>query len=136
MAGVAAIALLVCGCSSDDEPASSTSSTSEAADDGTVGREPGPIELSVGERATIELEANPTTGYRLEPASEPDSSVIHVVSDEYRSASSDAVGAGGTQVMVIEGVAAGTTTLDLRYVRPWEDGGEPAETAAFEVTVT
>jgi hypothetical protein len=38
--------------------------------------------------------------------------------------------------MVFEGVTAGTTTLSLSYVRPWETGVEPAETAEFPVTVT
>ena len=154
LVGVAVFAAVLAGCGDGDDQSTSTSttavpsttaepsttaapSTSAAPDDsGEVVTAPGPIELSVGGRATIELEANPTTGYQWEPASEPDSSVLRVVSDEYRSGGSGAVGSGGTQVMVIEGVAAGSTTLDLRYVRPWEDGGEPAETAAYEVTVS
>jgi inhibitor of cysteine peptidase len=147
---VTVLAAVLAGCGNGDDDAATTTSTTAAPSTtaessttaqpdeggGEVITTPGPIELSVGGRATIQLEANPTTGYQWEPASEPDSSVLRVVSDEYVAADSDVVGSGGTQVMVIEGVAAGSTTLELRYVRPWEDGGEPAETAAYDVTVS
>ena len=86
---------------------------------------PGPVELAVGESATLELEANPTTGYQWEPSAEPDAAVIRIVSDTYVAPDSAAMGAGGTQRIVIEGVAAGTTTLELRYVRPWEADADP-----------
>ena len=62
--------------------------------------------------------------------------MIRVVSDTYEGADSNVVGSGGTQEVVIEGTGAGTTTFELRYVRPWEDGVAPAETATFDVTVS
>ena len=144
MAAATLVALTaVAACSSSDsegattttEPAGST--TTAAQDGGDLVTEPGPVSLGVGDRATLELEANPTTGYQWELATEPDSSVVSVVSDTYTAATSDTgmVGAGGTQVIVIEGVAAGTTTLELRYVRPWETDGAAAETASFDITV-
>jgi enoyl-CoA hydratase/carnithine racemase len=45
-------------------------------------------------------------------------------------------GAGGTQEIRIEGVAAGTATLEFGYRRPWETGVPPTETASFPVTVS
>jgi inhibitor of cysteine peptidase len=139
----AAAVLLVGACSSDDSANTDTSSTSTTAAEettttveGTVIDEPGPVSLAVGEQVTLELQANPTTGYQWEPSAEPDASVITIVSDTYVAGGSDAMGAGGTQRIVIEGKAAGTTTLALRYVRPWETDAAPADTASYEITVS
>lgn len=138
---VAALALLG-ACSSDggSEDAASTTTTTAAttttAGESTVIDTPGPVALGVGERATLVLDANPTTGYQWEPATEPDAAVMKIVSDTYEAGGSDAMGAGGTQRIVIEGVAAGTATLELRYVRPWEADAPPAETASYAVTVS
>lgn len=129
-------------CSSDSEGSKDSSTTTESTSttssvpEGQVVTESGPIDLAVGETATIRLEANPTTGYQWEPSSAPDEAVIRVVSDRYEADASDAVGSGGTQEIVIEGTGAGTTTFELRYVRPWEQDGTPAETATFDVTVS
>ena len=133
---VAALALLG-ACSSEDSGSTTTTTvaTTTTAGEGTVIDTPGPVELGVGERATLVLDANPTTGYQWEPASEPDAAVMKIVSDTYEAGGSDAMGAGGTQRIVIEGVAAGTATLELRYVRPWETDVAPAETASYDITV-
>lgn len=141
LAALSAVALL--GCSSDSssdttsttEPERSTTTTEASSDDGPVVTEPGPVSLEVGGRATLELEANPTTGYQWELSAEPDTSIVTIVSDTFVAPDSSAMGAGGTQRMVVEGVAPGTTSIDLRYVRPWETDAEPAETATFELTV-
>jgi inhibitor of cysteine peptidase len=140
VAAVAALALLG-ACSSDDSSSgdattTTAAATSTTASEGTVITSPGPVELAVGERATLELEANPTTGYQWEPSAEPDAAVVTIVSDTYVAGGSDAMGAGGTQRIVVEGVAAGTTTLELRYVRPWESDTPPAETASYQITVS
>jgi inhibitor of cysteine peptidase len=137
---VALTALAACS-SSDSEGATTTteasSSTTTAQDGGDIVTEPGPVSLGVGDRATLELEANPTTGYQWELATEPDAAVVSVVSDTYTASTTDSgmVGAGGTQRIVIQGVAAGSTTLELRYVRPWETDGAAAQTASFDITV-
>lgn len=143
LAAMSTVVLLGCSSDSSDDSSTTTSAaadssttTSAAAADGPVVTEPGPVELEVGGRATLELSANQTTGYQWELAAEPDAAVVTVVSDTYVAAESDAMGAGGMQRVVVEGVAAGTTTLELRYVRPWEADAEPAETATYELTVT
>lgn len=134
---------MTAGCSSDDTAASTTTtaaptkdaSTTTTAAEGTVIDSPGPVDLAVGESATLVLEANPTTGYQWEPSVEPDAAVISIVSDTYVAPDSAAMGAAGSQRIVIKGVAAGTTTLELRYVRPWEADQAPAETASYDITV-
>ena len=116
----------------------STTVASSDADGGGVITEAGPVALTVGGRATIELATNPTTGYQWELATEPDTTIVSVVSDEYTAAEAadGMVGTGGIQKVVLQGVAAGTTTIELRYVRPWETDRSGAETATFAVTVS
>lgn len=138
--GVTAALLFSVGCSSDDSSSDDSTTTTAAkttttAAEGTVIDQPGPVSLKVGETATIVLEANPTTGYQWEPAVEPDAAVVRIVSDNYEAPDSDAMGAAGSQRIVIEGVAAGTTELELKYIRPWEPDATPAETATYQVTV-
>lgn len=100
----------------------------DAADDGAV------IEMKVGERVSLELEGNPTTGYSwqviatdpavLAPAGEPD----------YES-SSDASGAGGTFTFRFDAVGAGETEVVLQYFRSWEEPTDTAGRFAFTVRV-
>jgi inhibitor of cysteine peptidase len=146
LSAVALVVLVVGGVApacTEDSPdvttaTSERSSTTSTAPDGpasvTVSGS-GPIALGVGQRAVIELESNATTGYRWAPTAEPDAEVITVVSDTYVAPGSQLAGAGGTQRIVVEGVAAGTTTLALGYSRPWEQDTPPARTATFDITV-
>ena len=137
---VGPLALSAVACSSSDgdakESTTTTTATTTTAAEGEVITASGPIALAVGERATIRLDANPTTGYQWEPSAAPDEAVVRIVSDRYEGADSNVVGSGGTQEIVVEGTGAGTSTLELRYVRPWEEGAEPAETATFDITVS
>ena len=138
------VAALAAGCSSssDSSTADSTTTTTAAgastttAGGGVTVTEPGPVSLKPGEQATIILDSNPTTGYSWELTSAPDTAVVRVVSDTYVPPSTQVPGAGGTQEIRIEGVAAGTATLEFGYRRPWETGVPPTETASFPVTVS
>jgi inhibitor of cysteine peptidase len=135
LVALVALPLAACGGDSDSSSGDGSGSGDEKVSAVTV-TESGPVKLAVGERATIELEANPSTGYQWEPTTEPDTAVVRVVSDTYTAGPTDRVGAAGTQKIVVEGVAAGTTTFTLGYVRPWETDTPPAETASFEITVS
>jgi inhibitor of cysteine peptidase len=138
------VAALAAGCSSssDSSSADSTTTTTAAgastttAGGGVTVTEPGPVSLKPGEQATIILDSNPTTGYSWELTSAPDTAVVRVVSDTYVPPSTQVPGAGGTQEIRIEGVAAGTATLEFGYRRPWETDVPPTETASFPVTVS
>lgn len=150
LVSILAVTAVACSDSSDETSTTSTASTAtstttggDAGDDasgngGTVYKESGPIQLGVGEQATIDLVANPTTGYQWELSTQPDAAVVTVVSDVYTATptADGMVGSGGTQRIVIQGVAAGTASIDLRYVRPWETDQSGAETATFAVTVS
>ncbi len=128
---------------SDDESASTTTrpekvttTTAATGEDGEVITASGPVSLAVGERATIELDGNVTTGYSWTISTQPDPAVVRVVSDEYVGPGEGApTGQGGQQRVVLEGVATGTTTMTMSYARPWETDVPPTETATFDITV-
>ncbi|UDY36520.1 protease inhibitor I42 family protein [Dermatobacter hominis] len=139
-------AVPLAACSDDDDSATTTtaaerSTTTATAgggsgQDGEVITASGPVELGVGERVTIELEGNVTTGYSWTIDQQPDAAVVEVVSDRYVGPGDGAAaGQGGHQEVVLEGVAAGTTTLGMGYARPWEEGTPPVQTATFAITV-
>jgi predicted secreted protein len=136
---VLATAAVVVGCSSDEPTGPAVEERSlgpeTGPEDGPVIEEPGPIQLAVGDRATIRLESNVTTGYQWGPLSGPDPAVVRIVTTNYRPAESDRAGAPGTQDIVLEGVAPGTSVLELGYARPWEQGEPPARTASYTITV-
>lgn len=146
--GAAVLAFVpLAACGDDDDSASTTTKpteTTEATDKATTtakGQEgdvitaSGPVDLTVGGTATIELEGNVTTGYTWTVSQEPDAAVVKVVSNEYVAPEGGAPGAGGHQKVVLEGVSAGTTTLEMIYAREFEKDQPPAETATFPITV-
>jgi len=118
------------------QPTPSTSPSTSAPESAVTVTGSGPITLKVGERATIRLQANKTTGYEWDLTAPPDAAVVTVVSDTYIAPDTPLVGAGGTQEFVVEGIAAGSTTVALGLARPWEEGTPPVETATFDVTVS
>jgi inhibitor of cysteine peptidase len=91
------------------------------------------IELRTGDRLSISLGGNPTTGYSWGLAA-VDERVLAPKGKPGYAASSEAVGAGGVFAFEFEAVAAGQTALHLVYRRPWEKR-RPAQTFAVNVTV-
>lgn len=111
--------------------------SSSSGSDNVVYTSSASIALKPGQQATIKLEANATTGYEWTITEQPDTKVAKVTSNKYESktSASGMVGVGGTQVLVIQGVAKGTTTLKLEYKRSFEADQPPANTATFPITV-
>lgn len=81
----------------------------------------GTVEASVGDEITISLAGNPTTGYTWNVL-EPRNADVVAFDDRDYEAESDAVGAGGTEELTFEAVAAGEATIELGYFQPWEPG--------------
>ncbi|WP_174184738.1 protease inhibitor I42 family protein [Nocardia barduliensis] len=93
--------------------------------------------LLVGQRLVVALPANPSTGYSWSIA-RIDSSVVKqdgAADYEPDSAEPVAPGAGGTAVWNFVGVAAGVTTLQMEYARPWDQGLTPARTFSLTIEV-
>ena len=79
-----------------------------------------PIEVQAGERFTIELDSNATTGYSWVLGNPVDENILRLVHSDYISPKNGLSGAGGNQVWVFEALHPGTTTIVLEYKRSWE----------------
>lgn len=100
----------------------------DAGDDGAT------IQMKVGERVSLELEGNPTTGYSWQIAS-IDPAVLAPAGEPDYSSSSDADGAGGTYTFHFAAVAAGETEVVLLYFPSWEEPAGTAGRFAFTAVV-
>ena len=92
-------------------------------------------QLQKGQTLVVTLEGNPTTGYSWEAADPLDEQVLRQVGEAEFKQESEALGAGGVQILRFEAVNAGKFTLKLVYHRPWEKDVEPLETYSIEVVV-
>ncbi len=93
------------------------------------------FEVEVGDRFTVVLESNVTTGFSWQLERELPESLVTLVRDEYIEPESDLVGAGGRQELTFEAVGDGSTFIQLWYIRTFDDPPEPADRAQFEVIV-
>ena len=82
------------------------------------------LHLKVGQSQIFSLPENPSTGYRWQVAPDPGQpqNKVKLTDEGYiRPAATDGrVGAAGTRVWRIEGVAPGTVDVTFNYVRPWQ----------------
>ena len=92
--------------------------------------------LAIGELLIVTLDSNATTGFSWNLSAISDTAVIQKVSDEYiapEQTDPPLMGQGGQEVWTFEALAAGTATISMKYIQPWESEAEPAKT--FEITV-
>ena len=89
-----------------------------------------------GDKLTITLEENPTTGFvwTLKMGTE---NIVSLESDEYIpvQTSENVVGSGGNHVWIFKGISKGETVLTFKYYRPWEKEDTAIETRIFTVIV-
>jgi inhibitor of cysteine peptidase len=90
------------------------------------------VTLTVGTRFSVELEENPTTGYKWS-APEFDGRSLALEAGDYTLARGAAIGGGGTRKFAFAVKSTGRTTIRLAYRRPWEKDTAPE--ATFELTV-
>lgn len=83
----------------------------------------------------VELQGNITTGYEWICTFSQPGIVKQVISDYKSDGGTDTVGAGGVFIFEFEGVQPGEVELLFSYIRPWEEGGTPAETASCKLVV-
>jgi len=93
------------------------------------------ITAESGKTFTLTLDSNRTTGYRWQLANPVDEKHVKLISSEYHRASTQLMGAGGKEIWTFKAVAAGTTEIHLKYVRPWETNIPPAQTTNFLVAI-
>jgi len=94
------------------------------------------FEVEVGGEFTIVLDSNVTTGFSWQLEQPLDDGVVTAVDDDYLAPSGGGTGAGGLQELTFEGAGSGSTTIELWYIRSFDDPPDPAERASFPVEVT
>jgi inhibitor of cysteine peptidase len=87
--------------------------------------------VRVGDRTTVRLPENPTTGYRWQV--DADDERLKLVEDRFEGAEVPR-GAGGDRVLVFEAVRAGSARLGLAKRRAW-GSGEAVEEFSVELDV-
>lgn len=90
------------------------------------------VTLRVGDTLRVELEENPTTGYRWQ-AQPVEAGVLEPASTSYEAAGEHAAGSGGTARLDFRAARPGRVTLRLELRRPWETAG--AAWQSFEARV-
>lgn len=98
------------------------------------------IAATAGQEFSISLESNRTTGYGWQLANPLDETVVTSVKNEYREArqtpgATPMVGVGGKEVWTFRAVKAGKTTIEFKYVRPWEKDQPPAQIRSIPVVI-
>jgi len=95
------------------------------------------VDLNVGDIINLRLDSNITTGYSWELSETTDTEIISLESSLYENSqeNEDIVGAGGAELFSFRAISAGQTDLILEYIRPWEEGMEPADSFTLKITV-
>jgi inhibitor of cysteine peptidase len=79
------------------------------------------LAAKVGDRLTVEVQENPTTGFQWAPAG-VDANIVELRTNEFRPGSTTAIGAGGVRVFQFIIKAPGHTRVQLELARAWESG--------------
>jgi inhibitor of cysteine peptidase len=88
------------------------------------------VTVTKGQVLKIQLNENPTTGYRWEPSL---SSGMQVMDDTYAASTSGRMGAGGIHTWTLRITGPGTQHFDASYKRSWESGSEDTFSMQFVV---
>jgi len=88
------------------------------------------VTVTRGQVVKIQLNENPTTGYRWEPSL---SSGIQITDDTYAASTSGRMGAGGIHTWTLRISGTGDQRFDASYKRSWEPGSEGTYSIQFVV---
>ena len=96
------------------------------------------LRLTVGQSASIELEENPSTGYRwgIDAKASSNLSILRISDRGFteREGGKRLLGAPGIHRWNIEAASAGTASVILIYRRPWEEQAGRSHEVAVEAT--
>ena len=93
------------------------------------------VTVAKGEMFSIELDSNPSTGYRWDLQLKAGKASLvdeDFISDAPKN--SMVCGAGGKKVFIFKAEEAGTIEIDATYKRPWKSDGA-AQSQSFKITV-
>ncbi|HEV2618836.1 MAG TPA: protease inhibitor I42 family protein [Acidobacteriaceae bacterium] len=88
------------------------------------------VEVAAGELFSVELEENPTTGYRWEFCADAG---VEVVSSSYAASSGAGAGSGGRRLFLFKVTGGGEFRLRGKLLRSWL--GEGSAIQQCEITV-
>lgn len=91
------------------------------------------IEVQQGDLIVIQIDENPTTGYRWELGAYGQQ-VVEFVDSDYQSPTSAGIGGGGTRSFRFRASTTGRSTIQLRLRRSWEP--EDAFLETFDVNIS
>jgi inhibitor of cysteine peptidase len=77
------------------------------------------FELSLGQSFLIQLNENPTTGYRWE-VSKTDADLVKLTEDKYLQNFDSATGGGGVRIFTFTANSVGEDQIQLKHRRFWE----------------
>lgn len=89
------------------------------------------LEASVGDVILVQLEENPTTGYRWAVA-EVDGRVLDLKESDYSRMDEAGIGGGGTRTFAFTAQSPGTTRTALQLRQEWDPENPEGR---FEVTI-
>ena len=92
------------------------------------------FDIEVGDKITVKLCSNATTGFSWEYIMTGDNAVKEEDHD-FEEPDSELAGAAGTEVWTFEGIATGTSVVEMEYSQPWEGGMKAEWTYKMTVTV-
>lgn len=93
------------------------------------------VEVAVGERFSILLDSNPTTGYSWQMTGQAAERAVVLTVSSYEAPRKNLAGAPGRQRLTFRAESVGIEKLAFHYLRPWEKNTEPARTVTFTVVV-
>ncbi len=93
------------------------------------------LEVELGSTFTLEMDANPSTGYQWSLATPLNAGIVSLIGKEYTGPDTDMVGAPGKETWTFRAVGNGAEVISLRYSQPWEQETPPAVTKVFNVNV-
>jgi predicted secreted protein len=77
------------------------------------------ITINRGQKFTIVLESNPTSGFRWHPTF--DVSIINLISHDFRSTTATRIGSPGKDIFTFLAISSGSDKLKMIYRRSWEE---------------
>jgi inhibitor of cysteine peptidase len=90
------------------------------------------ITINKGQKFTIILESNPTSGFRWLPTY--DRSIINIISLDFQPSTSTRIGSTGKDIFTFKAITSGTTLLKMVYKRSWEEQFVAEKTFFIDIT--
>ena len=129
-----ALGVVCAGCTSSTTPSPSPSSTAVVGNTTALGASLGNatnITVVQGQNFTMQLQSNPSTGYRWEPSY--DNSSITLVNRTYIASNATLPGAPGADVFTFQGTTTGTSLITFNNIGP---SNQTVNNVTYTITCT